>query len=57
MDHFRSLGPSYPIIMATLASLFLIAIWTRSERFHGVFAAAALAYLLVYPLTNFTTVQ
>jgi len=57
MDHFRSLGPSYPIIMATLASLFLIAIWTRSERFHGVFAAASLAYLLVYPLTNFTTVQ
>lgn len=56
-EHFRSLGASYPIIMATFAILFVIAIRTRSERFHGTFAVASLLYLLAYPLTNFATVQ
>ena len=57
LDHFRSLGPQYPIIMATLALLFLITMRTRNERYHAAFAVAALAYVLIYPLTNFTTVQ
>ena len=57
LDHFRSLGPSYPLIMGTLALLFLIAMRSRSERFHAVFAVASVLYLLIYPLTNFTTVQ
>ncbi len=57
LDHFQSLGPSYPIIMAVLASLFAIAMWTRSERFHAAFAVASLAYLMYYPITNFSTVQ
>ena len=56
-DHFRSLGSSYPIIMVILAALFAIGMRTRSERFHGAFAAASVLYLLVYPLTNFATVQ
>ena len=56
-EHFRSLGPSYPFIMATMAILFLIATRTRNERFHAAFAVASLTYLLIYPLTNFTTVQ
>jgi len=30
---------------------------SRSERFHAAFAVGSLAYLLIYPLTNFTTVQ
>jgi hypothetical protein len=55
--HFRSLGPSYPWLMATLAILFLIGMRTRNERFHAAFAVGSLAYLLIYPLTNFTTVQ
>lgn len=57
VDHFRSLGPSYPILMATLGILFLIAMRIRSERFHAAFAVASLLYLLVYPIATFRTVQ
>jgi hypothetical protein len=57
LDHFQALGTSYPIIMAVLASLFTIALWTRSERFHAAFAVASLAYLLVYPISVFDSVQ
>lgn len=56
-EHLRSLGPSYLMFMATLAILLMVAMRTRSERFHAVFALATLAYLLIYPLTNFETVQ
>ena len=55
--HFQSLGPSYPVIMAVLATLFAIAIWTKSERFHAVFAVASLAYLLAYPISMFNLVR
>jgi hypothetical protein len=57
LDHFYALGPSYPIIMAVLATLFAIGMVTRNERFHGAFAILALAYLLLYPVTNFNTIQ
>jgi len=57
MAHFHSLGLFYPIIMTTLAILFAIAMWTRSERFHRVFAVASLVYLMLYPLTNYGTMQ
>jgi hypothetical protein len=57
MGHFRSLGVSYPFIMAALAVLFFVAMRTRSERFHAAFAVFSLLYLLLYPLTNFSTVQ
>ena len=57
IDHFRSLGPVYPIAMASLAILFLIATRTRNERFHGGFALFAIFYLVAYPLTNLATVQ
>ena len=57
LDHFRSLGATYAIAMATMAALFLIAIRTRNERFHGGFAVFAIVYLIAYPLTNLATVQ
>jgi hypothetical protein len=57
VDHFRSLGMLYPTMMATLAILFLIAMRTRSERYHGALAVFAIFYLILYPLTNLLTVQ
>jgi hypothetical protein len=57
LDHFRELGVSYPIIMAVLAVLFAIGMRTRSERFHTAFAVASLAYLMLYPITNYNVVQ
>jgi hypothetical protein len=43
--------------MSTLAILFLVAILTRNERYHGAVAICSVAYLVVYPVTNLQTVQ
>ena len=37
--------------------LFVIALRTRNERFHALFALLAVISLLIYPVTNFDTVQ
>ena len=57
MDHFRSLGPVYPVVMAVLVVLFAAAIRIRSERFHAAFATISLLYLLLYPIMLFGTVH
>jgi hypothetical protein len=55
MAHFRSLGPAYPIGIATLSVLFVIAILTRSERYHRAFAVFAVVYLVGFPWVRFYT--
>lgn len=57
VDHFRSLGPSYPFIMAALAILFAVAMRVRNERFHQTFALGSLAYLMLYPIANYSTLH
>ena len=57
MEHFRSLGPAYPFIMATLAISFIAAIRIRNERFHAILATVSLLYLLLYPILLFGTVH
>jgi hypothetical protein len=57
LAHFQSLGLFYPAAMATFAILFLIAMRTRSELYHGALAIFSVVYLVVYPLTNLPTVQ
>jgi hypothetical protein len=54
--HFRSLGPSYVVGIVTLSVLLLIAMRTRSPRFHGAFAIFAVVYLVAYPWFAFDTV-
>ena len=56
LDHFRSLGPAYPIVMAVSAVAFSAAIWIRNERFHAAFATISLLYMLLYPVLLFGTV-
>jgi len=56
IDHFRSLGPSYPIGVAVLSVLLVIAMRTRSERYHAAFAIFAVAYLVLFPTLVFYTV-
>ena len=56
LDHFRSLGSSYPVAIVLMSLLLLIAIRTRSGRFHGAFAIFAVAYLLGYSWFAFDTV-
>jgi hypothetical protein len=55
--HFQSLGVIYPVAMSVLAILFMIAILTRNERYHGALAIFSILYLVIYPLTNLQTVQ
>ena len=43
--------------MALLTILFVIAMRTRSERYHGALALFSIFYLILYPLTNLLTVQ
>jgi hypothetical protein len=50
-------APVYPLAMLTLAILFLIAILTRNERYHGALAIFPVVHLVVYPLTNLQTVR
>jgi hypothetical protein len=57
VDHFQALGLSYPILMTALAILFITGMLTRSEQFQGAFAVASLAYLLLYPIAKFYTIQ
>jgi hypothetical protein len=55
--HFRSLGATYLVGISAFSILALIAMRTRSERFHGAFAILAVVYLLVFPWFAFDTVQ
>ena len=55
--HFLALGPLYIIGQAIMIILFVTALRTRNERFHAAFALFGLAWLLLYPLTNFYTIQ
>ena len=55
--HFLGLGPLYLVGQAVLITLFIIALRSRNERFHAFFAIYAVAWLLIYPVTNFYTIQ
>src|SRR4051794_30684556 len=57
LDHFHSLGPAYPIGISILSILFLIAVRTRNERFHGAFATFSVLYLIAYPWVFFDTLS
>ena len=57
MAHFRSLGLVYPCGILALSALLLIAMRTRSERYHAAFAIFSLVYLIAYPWLYFDTVS
>lgn len=50
VEHFRSLGLEYPLATAFLVAGSITAIFVKSERFHAVFAVAALLYQLSWAL-------
>ena len=57
VGHLMALGPPYLIGEVVMAGLFITALRTRNERFHAFFAIWAIGWLLIYPVTNFYTVQ
>lgn len=46
--YLQALGPMYPVRNLVYVGGCLLAIWTRSPLFQGVFAVAALAYQLLW---------
>jgi hypothetical protein len=57
VGHFLALGPVYFVGQVVMIILFITALRTRNERFHAFFAIYGVAWLLIYPVTNFYTVQ
>ena len=47
-EHLRSLGPEYLVRNAIFLAFCLVAARTRNLKFHGLFAAAALLYEMIY---------
>lgn len=46
--YFRSLGVEYPMRLAAVLILSVVGAWTRDRRFHLVFAAVYLVYLILW---------
>lgn len=55
MDYFRSLGWDYPVTMALIIVLCGVAIMSRNQRFHAVFAVLALASQVYLAIRNYGT--
>ena len=55
LAHFESLGPSYLAVIGGVSVLLLIAMRTRSERYHAALAVISVADLILYPLLVFDT--
>lgn len=56
VDYYRTLGLEYPIAVAILSVLFLIAIWTPNRKYHGALAIGILLLWLQWIGRNYYTV-
>ena len=56
-EHFASLGPEYPVRIAALFVLCLVACVVRNLRFHAVFAVGGLVYLVSYIARHYGSLQ
>lgn len=56
-QHFASLGPEYPVRIAALFVLCLVACVVRDLRFHAVFAVGGLIYLVSYIARYYGSLQ
>lgn len=55
--YFASLGPEYPIRLAALFMLCIIAAWTKNRRFHFAFAAMYFVYFVSYILRLYDVLE
>ena len=55
-EYFLNLGPEYLITTAIQISLCAVAIWTRNERYHTVFALGMIAYQISWALRMYDMV-
>lgn len=55
VEHYQLYGIEYPIRIAALIALSLVAMTTDDRRFHAVFAGAALVYEIAFILRHFAT--
>ena len=56
LDYFYSLGPQYMMMTTGNIVLAAIAIFTRNEKFHAMFAVVALTYLVFSGFLDYETV-
>lgn len=49
-EYFLSLGPEYFITSVVQISLCVVAMWTRNERYHAIFALSMFAYQISWAL-------
>jgi len=55
-EYFASLGPEYVASVAIQIPMFVVAMRTKNERFHAVFAVVMVLYQLSFALRMFQTV-
>ena len=56
MEYFASLGPQYVIASSSTIVLSAVAIFSRNEKFHAIFAVAAVAHLVLSGFIDYETV-
>jgi hypothetical protein len=55
LDYFLNLGPEYLITSVAQLSFCLVAMWTRNERYHAIFAVGMFAYQISWALRIYDT--
>jgi len=53
VEHLQSYGTEYPIRTAVFVGICVVAMITTNQRFHALFAAAALLYQVTWILRQF----
>jgi hypothetical protein len=53
VEHLQSYGPEYPIRTVVFVGICLVAMTTTNQRFHALYAAAALIYQLSWVMRQF----
>ncbi|CAN0653073.1 hypothetical protein R2G56_09665 [Nitratireductor aquimarinus] len=53
VEHFKNLGPEYPLRQAVMITLSIVAIFVKSRRFHLSFVTAALAIQVLWIIQYF----
>ena len=56
MDYLFSFGPRYLIVTTMNIVFSVVAIFTRNEKFHGIFAVASIVYLVISGFLDYETV-
>jgi hypothetical protein len=57
MDYYASLGFHYTFVQLAIVALSVAAIFTRNDKFHGIFVLGLIAFMVVSGFTYYETVS